>query len=147
MARKLAPSVHLKAATAKTVRAQVKEVVEKQLAEQDRSLRSVRECEFLLSRLVPRVARFCPSCFCRAYKCFIVSSSVQPCRGVGLHHGGLLPLLRELTEKLFKDGFHDLRHRGVALSCCSVGHFLMRTGRLRPRPLYNRDLRSWSEHA
>ena len=25
------------------------------------------------------------------------------CRGVGLHHGGLLPVLRELTEKLFKE--------------------------------------------
>ncbi|CAE7815937.1 unnamed protein product [Symbiodinium microadriaticum] len=75
MARKLAPSVRLRQALTRTVRAQVREVVEKQLAEQDRSLRSVRECEFLLSR------------------------------GVGLHHGGLLPVLRELTEKLFKEGF------------------------------------------
>ena len=66
MARKLAPSVRLRqaltrsgtapnaqptrAVPCRTVRAQVREVVEKQLAEQDRSLRSVRECEFLLSR-------------------------------------------------------------------------------------------------
>ena len=29
--------------------------------------------------------------------------SAACCRGVGLHHGGLLPVLRELTEKLFKE--------------------------------------------
>ena len=32
-----------------------------------------------------------------------VFPSFPPCRGVGLHHGGLLPVLRELTEKLFKE--------------------------------------------
>lgn len=32
----------------------------------------------------------------------------QLARGVGLHHGGMLPVLREITEKFFKEWKHRL---------------------------------------
>ena len=51
------------------------EVIERHLLPEDRELRSV--CE-LAEHLLPR--------------------------GVGMHHGGMLPVLRELAEQFFKDG-------------------------------------------
>ncbi|CAJ1354648.1 unnamed protein product [Effrenium voratum] len=74
MARQLAPAVRLKPGARRLIDDTVREVIQKHLQEPDRQLQSVRECHFLLSR------------------------------GVGVHHGGLLPVLREITEKLFKDG-------------------------------------------
>eukprot|EP00931_Biecheleriopsis_adriatica_P005219 TRINITY_DN10674_c0_g2_i1.p1 TRINITY_DN10674_c0_g2~~TRINITY_DN10674_c0_g2_i1.p1 ORF type:complete len:2583 (+),score=543.74 TRINITY_DN10674_c0_g2_i1:16-7764(+) len=74
-ARQLASVLRLRPDACGKVQSIVRAVREKQLNADDQDLWSVREC---MDYLLPR--------------------------GVGLHHGGLLPVLRELTEKLFKEG-------------------------------------------
>ncbi|CAE8584887.1 unnamed protein product [Polarella glacialis] len=74
-ARDLSANLRLKPRARELVLGMVREVVEKHLAPEDRNLDSIRYCT---EHLLPR--------------------------GVGVHHGGLLPVLRELTEQLFQDG-------------------------------------------
>ena len=51
MARQLAPSVKLKEGARRQMQDQLEMVVTKQLKQEDRELQSIRECQFLLSRL------------------------------------------------------------------------------------------------
>jgi ATP-dependent RNA helicase DOB1 len=49
---------------------------------------------------------FCPG-FLRSFSVAVQVSSILPLlrRGIGIHHSGLLPILREVIEILFQEGF------------------------------------------
>lgn len=50
-------------------------------------------------------------------------------RGIGVHHSGLLPLLKEVVEILFQEGLLKVRrlvgHNVNGRICCGVGRMRM----------------------
>ena len=63
-------------------------------------------------------------------------------RGIGIHHGGLLPLLKEVVEILFQEGLVKWCACCLFLSACSV---CLRS--VAPQPVCDRDVFDRPEHA
>ena len=81
----------------------------------------------------------------------------QLARGVGLHHGGMLPVLREITEKFFKEWKHRLGCGCLLLKLFQPAlatwvdgicwHPVLLPGGLDPRALHDRDVCGGGQHA